>query len=378
MRHPSVPVFFLIFFALLIPLKAYSSSFEDAIFQRAGELKQWADSAYRLSYSDDNHNSSGQFVGNLLRALDLQEVTVKTYLSASEQKPSIPVNNLQAQIALHWVESQLASDCRWCRKDEDWRNHRATAHAFMVGYDLRGIGSSLAKSRRKFSGFPFYGDVVKAFGDPEFRSRVILLEKKLEDILVDEASGDDLEIHDNIFSLATGVCNGDKTAAMDLLGILLSRDSNIVHFFNFSPETNPEFAKAVARTPLMVRLLSSLDQVGRHSSSDRFSFDGVFETTNIKNYYFWSGVFISKKLKSEGYTEKAIHELSLLFPRAYKSLRKLDDMRLRLKSTITGQNLVMLTADEFLIDAKEVMRMSGRGSLLGTRAPSCDDLLLKK
>lgn len=72
--------------ALLLPFAAFAGPYEDALqqlknqysaeVQKAGELTQWADSAYRLSFSDDNHNPPRQFVGNVLRALDLQEKTV--------------------------------------------------------------------------------------------------------------------------------------------------------------------------------------------------------------------------------------------------------------------------------------------------------------
>lgn len=245
----------------------------------------------------------------------------------------------------------------------------------MLDYDLKGIGSSLAKSRRKFSGFPFYGDVVKSFADPTFRSQVMSFEKKLEELTI-SMSKPGAEIHTQVLDIALDVCGGDRGEAIRLAGLLLSRDSNIVHFFNFAPETDEAFARAVARTPLLVRLLSSLDQVQRNSPSDHFSFDGKFETTNIKNYYFWSGAFVSQKLNGEGYSQKIITELNLLFPRAYKSLRKIDDLRVRVKAKLTGQNLLMLDADEFKADAIEVMKMSGRGSLIASD-PNCDRLLLK-
>jgi hypothetical protein len=366
--------------------QAYAGPYEDALnalktqysaeVQTAGELKQWADSAYRLSFSDDNHNSARQFVGNVLRALDLQEKTVDSYLAEPAAQATTPVNNLQARAALSWVESQLTKECRWCKTDEDWAVHRRAAHTFMADYDLKGIGSSLAKSRRKFSGFPFYGDVVKSFSDPVFRSHVIDFEKKLENLAILQAKSS-APIDSNVLSLAVEASQGNRDEAIRLAGLLLSRDSNIVHFFNFAPEKDEAFARSVARIPLLVRLLSSLDQVARQSQSDRFSFDGKFETTNVKNYYFWSGAFVSLKLHGQNYSAPIVTELNLLFPRAYKSLRKFDNLRVSVTARLTGQDLLMLDADEFKQDTIEVMKMSGRGSAMTTDGKLCDRFLLK-
>jgi hypothetical protein len=345
---------------LTILQKRYSSE-----VSQAAKRPTWSESPYRLAYANESAASPREYVGNILRALKLQEGVVQEIISrnGTDSNPSAPKNDLKTTVGLGIVKARILGECRHCKTTEDWDEHKRAVNALFDVYDIQAGGAKSPRSKRKFSGLPFFSTVEKNFSDEAFRARTIQFSSELEKIVADFSKNPETKLNTNVMDIALKVCKGNYNDAINLAGVLLSRDSNVTRYFDYLPAQDPAFVKAVARTPLLVRLIAELDRVSSGSNVDRFSFDGTYTSPNVKNYYFWSSALVSKNLRDQGVSEKEIIELNAQFPRQYKYLRTFENFANNQIGKLRGKtNPDMIDGVDFLLDTRQVMRMSAEGS----------------
>jgi hypothetical protein len=342
-------------------------------YERAKNLGEWSNSAYRLSYAHEVASKPKEYVGNTLRSLELQERAIQSTLAskvATDGVAQVLKNDLKTRIGLKLVQVRMSRECRYCRTPEAWNQHRKAVDAFFDFYDIRAAGTLSPITKRKFSGLPFFSSMNRKFREPLFQKRVITFHERLQNILEKISKNPNYELKENVMSIATEVCEGNKSDAIDLAALMLSRDSNVIKYFEYIPVHNPEFVRATARTPLLVRLITELDQTQRGSSLDFFSYNGIFSSPNVKNYYYWSSALTSKKLKEEGFANQDILELNAQFPRQYKQLRAYENFANEHLKPFSKKSVKLISGEDFKLDARQIMKMSAEGSR-GVSTPHC-------
>ena len=120
-------------------------------------------------------------------------------------------------------------------------------------------------------------------------------------------------------------------------------------------------------------MIAELDKVQTGAVRDRFSFDGLYEVNDARNYYFWSGALVAEELRKRGASSEDIKELNLQFARHYKILRWYEEQAKRAVSLLTGKGLPPLNQENHDLHAFRTMRITGAGVRL-ERTNSCPAL----
>lgn len=352
-----------------------------AELELAGNRGAYSSSAYRLGFSHETSGSSREWVGNLLRALRLQEKVVKETIESNGEnlRTTRPGNDLKTNGGLEFVRQSIRWDCRHCETKADRQEHRRATDALMELYDIEAAGATSKRTKVKFSGLPFFGLVEEKFSDPRFRAQTIELTRELEKLVNEFAKNPQYDLRTNIMEMALKITHGNRRDAILLAGLVISRDSNVVKYFEYLPKMEPEFVRAMSRAPLLIRLVTELDMVNRKTNFDRFSYDGRYAIRDARNYYYWSGALVSEEMQHQGFSSAEIRELNLQFPRHYKILRWWESQLERAKSFVRGKGFYPFDKINFDADTRVVMRMSAEGARMAlgetpyTHGLSCRD-----
>jgi hypothetical protein len=230
-----------------------------------------------------------------------------------------PDANLVTELGISALKQAIKNHCESrCSALNAARTNQLVNDFFKV-LDLRGAAGG-------YSGFPFFSIYQKRFLDPDFMTKAIRLQNSLAHIIDESALDPKRPIDENILDLATKANDGDKRKAIEMVSLLLSRDTGIIRYFNYLQlhSNDADFATAVSMIPVEVRLIAEIDKARRGSDLDRFSYDGKYATRNIKNYYFWSAAFVAMRLSDLGYTSNEIVAVTIELPRQYKIFRKIQ------------------------------------------------------
>lgn len=326
--------------------------------------KDMATSAYRMAFSFGSANPTNN-VGNILLSYDLQTEAVQEMVDYQTKniEPMLPEkidNDLKTNLALVFVQQGMAWNCRHCETADERATFRKATADFMNLYDIEGAGKASRRSKKKFSGLPFFTEIMKRFADPEFQNNVINFYTELQQVVVSMA--DKAQLKTNVFELALKACNGDRQKAIELAGILISRDTNVIKYFDYVSTTNLKFIEATSMSPLLIRLIVEVDRSVNNYRYDRFSYDGKFEAYDVRNYYFWSGAYTTLKLSEMGYSDKTLLELNTNFPRFYKILRYIEELSGRALQLFKGKGWKAIDNEAFWRDTITVMKNSAEGS----------------
>jgi hypothetical protein len=125
--------------------------------------------------------------------------------------------------------------------------------------------------------------------------------------------------------------------------------------------------------PLLLRLMTEIDQVATNSRYDRLSYDGFHISRTRKNYYFWSASFTARELMEKGHAPEDVRVASEAFAREYKRLRRLEHHWGSFTSGVkyAGGDYTLHYGSwpkaAFLSDFREVARAAGRGASFGAK-----------
>jgi hypothetical protein len=161
---------------------------------------------------------------------------------------------------------------------------------------------------------------------------------------------------------------GDKKAAIHLASLIISRDSNVIKFFDYLPKPTPEFLNAMTQSPLLIRLIVETDRLNTNSVYDRFSFDSRTHSSDPRNYYFWSSALVAQEMEEKGFSKAEILELNLQFPRFYKILRYYENLASNLQKFLSGKGW-QSKRESFFSESVVVMKNAGDGVQLALAPP---------
>jgi hypothetical protein len=202
----------------------------------------YSGSAYRLGFSI-SEVPGAETVGNVLRAIDLQEATLKEVFSDPfPEKIITPANDLKTNGGLLFIEANIARDCRHCKTASERIAFAKATHEMMKIYDVQAAGARSPRSKVKFSGLPFFETFAARFADRVFQQRAIAFHRELNSILAQQIADPKFVVTTNVADIALKICNGNAGDAIELAALMLSRDSNTIKYFTFLPNPkNDEF-----------------------------------------------------------------------------------------------------------------------------------------
>jgi hypothetical protein len=373
----------LLAFALITSVPGYSAETTEALLRElgrhpvlaklrekiGGDLEmQTKGSNYRLAYSLGPAPKDGAYLVGAWKVLEnfeaLEFETVPSGWWNSER-------SLTIRAALAWIESRLRGAVAQKSRSEPSRT-RDLARDFLAVYDLRYASGA-------YSGLPFFSRVSEALGDPEFMKGAEDLHRALvlqvSDMTKSFGKKNAGYAPRTVYELALGVTGGDSKKAVRLLGILLSRDTSFEQYFARIPHAKGRAGiRTLTQVPVLVRLMTEIDQAILGSAVDRLSFDGVHVAKTRKHYYFWSAAFVAQELSETGYAPEDIRLASVAFSREYKRLRRLEyrwgKIRGAPENAIeAGEGFGSAShwpKAEFMRDFREVSSASGRGAAFGS------------
>jgi hypothetical protein len=319
---------------------------------------------YRLCFEMEAAANPSEYLGNILVGYGRQLAEVKkavNLISSGTPPLEPPENDLEGKAALTVMKLDIKNRCDHCLTTADWNEHRRAVDQFFEIYDMKAIGYRNPGSRIKFSGLPFFSLVAEHFQDPQFQARTISFENELQNLVKAYAENPNYGLQTNLLEVATRVCDGNEEEGRQLAGLLLSRDLSVVKYFQFFETSNKEFVESAGRIPALTRLVVELDRLQSGSPYDRFSFDGEFRSSSIKNYYFWGASLASQEMRKRKIAEKEIDELNIQFPRHYKIFRSIENIKKKVAGFIRRQPAKVLSPDDFHFDSMQVMKMSASG-----------------
>lgn len=221
---------------------------------------------------------------------------------------------LNARLRKHLTEA-LGRDSSLSAEDR-----RKTVDTFLKVLDLRGSAGG-------FSGFPFFKTIREFFKREDVVKALYAVAEAVEAEAA-RAAGAAL-LHDrsyvprDFFSIVQQNFPASFGDQVRLAGILLSRDLSFRHYLTFLPNFSRRKAglTKAALIPLHVRMIHEADRYVNRVETDRSSFTASVESNIRKNYYFWSGAFLTNELLAAGLSPAVSRRLVASFPIAYKRLR---------------------------------------------------------
>ncbi len=297
---------------------------------------------FRLAFAMP-HTSNREQIGRVLFVIDQQSAFLDHLLAknGSSTRPTDLYphrNDKVVDLGLGAAKLRMAAACKDCGPALD---------DFFRIFDIRDAHDG-------FSGLPFYGLISNRFHEARFQNEVLALHSELAKALAAFEANPAASAKEDLWALATRATAGDTGRAIELLGILTSRDVLITRYLRYLRSANEDFVRAFAMAPLAIRLLGDLTKEYVTPGFDTFTFPKAFKSSQIKNYYYWSSALVSHRMKLLGHSDEKIVRLSLEFPRQYKTLRFLSVLG-PLKPRAYYMNR--------FADAKRVMRSSGAGAL---------------
>lgn len=273
---------------------------------------------YHYFFSSELGSSPRERIRWILYGWREQRLRINERIGTLGVRPLPRSTVVLANLISRYVKSKIKSS----RSDLDGDQKRdwdIAVEKYFQHFDLQGVTP-------KLSGLPFFSLAEKKFRDSKFQQQAISLHGKLVEFLNQlsfaaysgQRASVDTSIH--IWKLALEVCEGQHEEAIYLLGLLLSRDSTVLRYFNYINVENPEFILAVSETPVVVRLIVELLKDQFQQYEDRFSYNGSFSTTNLKNYYFWSSALVALAMKEDGYEASVAPAISARFAFEYKKI----------------------------------------------------------
>ncbi len=350
------------------------SNYSDEI-EMAANRGAYANSAFRLGFSVDPAPQRER-IGNVLRAISIQDNELDNLIANASELPQTivrPGNDLKTDAVLKLVELNIARDCRLCTSIRERLYFAQAAHDLFEIYDIQAAGVKSKRTGATFSGLPFFNSVSKAFLNSTFQMRASAFHEELRTIALQLQSNPKYMVQTNVNDIALKVCDGDREAATELAGLLISRDSNVIKYFNFLPKTDLRFTTRVSQTPLLVQLIAEIDKERRASGEDRFSYDGIHASTDVRNYYFWSSAYVSQELRKRGASGPVVRELNLQFARHYKIVRWYEEQFERVVGFIKRKPLPPIDQNFHQSHAFKTMRLTGAGSRMITRE-TCESI----
>ncbi len=305
---------------------------------------------YRLTYQLPSLQPNNRdMVARGLFVLYYQQEQFDRYLAeiVEESSETIRGNHFLVDYGMKFLRAGMMLGCERCSPEKK-REYRRAVDDYLKIMDLRGaelpwlnFGSTEVLTENEqsvlevmranpnfapgngFSGLPFYELMQEKFQDENFQRNLIALSQNLERMLSDLSQDSSKVVDSNILDEAIKI-TGSREVAVEMLGLMMSRDSLNTRYFKHFRSSNSEFMKSFANFPVLVKVLADLDRHRRNIPYDRFSYDGVYRTTNTRSYYFWSAALTSQKLKSLGYADDIVFEAAFNFPKQYRVLRFLE------------------------------------------------------
>jgi hypothetical protein len=316
---------------------------------------------YYLTYGTSSAQNADQYVGNILRSIELQDPIIDETIQKESARlvRKAPGNHLMFDAGFKVLEKKIGLDCAKSLGMQS--DCFKAAKLLMKIYDFRDQDLSP-------SALMFFDTVKEKFNDPLFVERAKGLHAELEKVVEAYARNPNHLQAEPIFEIAMRVCQNDRKAAIELLALSLGRDIGTIKYFEYVKPYDRRLMRVMGETPNMVRLITELDQSVRKSTLDWFSYNGLFRTKNIKNYYFWCGAYAAQRLEQAGISPKVAQRVVMEMPRQYKSFNSLQGTIQGFMSKF-GYNgfWSKLHNDEaaFRRDVFEVIKTSGDGARFG-------------
>lgn len=314
---------------------------------------------FLLAFGSGSKFSRDERIGRILLAAHEQDKIIQRYINKQTGEdffePS-PANQFIVSTALQTLKTRLKMSCAVCKSSQDLIDYRRTVDEYFEVFNITDAHSG-------FSGLPFTKLMQVRFFDPTFQKQVTDFHNRLEYLLENAAQNSDKTnyrgLQTNLWHEAIATTQGNEGAAVELLGLLMSRDVLITRYFKYMQVDNKEFLHAFAMVPITSRLLAELDREFRHDDRDIFSYDGRYAPKDDRSYYFWSAALASRRLHEAGHPERFIKLVSLEFARQYKVLRYFEQ---------AGFSKDSVWYKKFYNNSLAALLTSGKGSKLGISA----------
>ncbi len=308
---------------------------------------------WRLVYTIPSKDVSEQ-IGRVLFVEKSQSSVVSSYANKITQNNLGFKNDLKTGLGLNLVEIGMRRRCKDFVSPAELEKCKEAASQLIKILDIKNAGDG-------FSGLPFFSRVQERFSQPAFQEQTLAFNAEIQKLIDQFTQNPKFHLTEDVYTVALKACKGDSRKAVEMLGILTSRDVLVTRYLKHLTADNKEFINAFGNLSLRIRLVADLDRKARNSIDDVFSFTNKFSTQTEKNYYYWSAALASQELKDLGYSDQLISKLAAELPRQYKAYRYLE-----FKGPLQSKEWLK----EFKRDAVSTMNISAHGAEVGTKSAS--------